>query len=79
MRIGSIAGLVELLEDRQGDLYRLGQELQLEVDDILPIVEATQVMRLVSIKEGDITLTEVGKQFIGSGIDERKAIFRNQL
>lgn len=79
VRTGSIAGLVELLEDRQGDLYRLGQELQLEVDEILPIVEAAQVLQLVNIQEGDITLTEVGKQFIRSGIDERKAIFRTQL
>lgn len=39
VRIGSIAGLLELLEDRQEkDLYRLAQELQLEVDEILPIV-----------------------------------------
>ena len=44
VRIGSIAGLLELLEDRQEqDLYRLGQDLQLEVDDILPIVEAAKL------------------------------------
>lgn len=79
VRIGSIAGLLELLEDRQGDLYRLGQELQLEVDDILPIVEAAQLMKLVNLREGDINLTPVGEQFISSDIDERKAIVRNQL
>ncbi|MBF2064195.1 MAG: nitrate/sulfonate/bicarbonate ABC transporter ATP-binding protein [Calothrix sp. C42_A2020_038] len=79
VRIGSIAGLLELLEDRQGDLYRLGQELQLEVDEILPIVEAAQLMKLVYLREGDISLTEVGQQFVVSGIDERKAIIRDQL
>jgi len=79
VRVGSIAGLLELLEDRQGDLYRLAQELQLEVDDILPIVEAAQLMDLVHIQEGDIVLTNLGKEFITSGIDERKQIIRNQL
>ncbi len=79
VRVGSIAGLLELLEDRQGDLYRLAQELQLEVDDILPIVEAAQLMDLVHIQEGDIILTSLGKEFITSGIDERKQIIRNQL
>ena len=79
VRIGSVAGLLELLEDRQGDLYRLAQELQLEVDDILPIVEAAQLMDFIAIKEGDISLTLIGKQFIAGGIDQRKQLVRNQL
>jgi NitT/TauT family transport system ATP-binding protein len=80
VRIGSVAGLVELLEDRPGyDLYRLGQELQLEVDDILPIVEAAKLMNFVQVAEGDITLTSVGQEFIGGGIDERKQIVKTQL
>lgn len=44
-------GLLELLEHRKEDLYRIAQELQLELDDILPIVEAAQMMELVELKE----------------------------
>jgi len=37
VRIGAIAGLLELLEDRkEKDIYRLGKELMLEVDDRNP-------------------------------------------
>ena len=80
MRIGSIAGLLELLEDlHEQDLYRLGQDLQLEVDDILPIVEAAKLMGLVALKEGDISLTSKGREFIAGSIDERKQIFQDQL
>ena len=80
VRVGSIAGLIELLEDRpRTDLYRLGQELQLEVDDILPIVEAAKLMSFVDVVEGDISVTSIGQQFIAGGIDERKQIVRNQL
>ncbi len=79
VRIGSIAGLLELLEDRQGDLYRLAQELLMEVDDMLPLVEAAQMMDLVNLREGDITLTRIGLEFSASGIDERKRIIRQQL
>ncbi|QKQ72967.1 AAA-associated domain-containing protein [Nostoc sp. TCL240-02] len=80
VRIGSIAGLLELLEDRQEkDLYRLAQELQLEVDDILPIVEAAKLMDFVELAEGDISLKPVGHEFINGGIDERKQIMRSQL
>ncbi|MEH2306322.1 ABC transporter ATP-binding protein [Nostoc sp.] len=80
VRTGSIAGLLELLEDRQEkDLYRLAQELQLEVDDILPIVEAAKLMDFVELAEGDISLKPVGQEFINGGIDERKQIMRSQL
>ncbi|MBD2449722.1 nitrate/sulfonate/bicarbonate ABC transporter ATP-binding protein [Nostoc sp. FACHB-152] len=80
VRIGSIAGLLELLEDRQEkDLYRLAQELQLEVDDILPIVEAAKLMDFVELAEGDISLQPIAQEFINGGIDERKQIVRSQL
>ena len=80
VRIGAIAGLLELLEDRkEKDLYRLGQELMLEVDDILPIVEAAKLMEFLVIQEGDLLLTPVGIQFIAGGIDQRKQVVRTQI
>lgn len=80
VRIGSVAGLLELLEDRpQTDVYRLGQELQLEVDDILPIIEAATLMQLVYVVDGDIHLQPVALQFIQGSIDERKQIIQQQL
>jgi NitT/TauT family transport system ATP-binding protein len=80
VRIGSIAGLLELLEDRQvNDLYKLGQDLQLEVDDILPIVEGAKLMGFVTLTEGDINLTPLGLEFIAGNIDERKQFVQNQL
>ncbi len=80
VRIGSVAGLLELLEGRQEkDIYRIAQELLLEVDDLLPIVDASKLMELVAINEGDIQLSAIGEKFINSNIDERKAIIRELL
>jgi NitT/TauT family transport system ATP-binding protein len=79
VRIGAIAGFLELLEDRQGDLYRLAQELLLELDDVFPIVEAAKMMKLVDLQEGDVYLTAIGKVFIESSIDEKKAIIGQQI
>jgi len=80
VRIGAVAGLLELLEERQEkDLYRLGQELLLEVDDILPIVEAAKLIEFLIIQEGDLYLTALGTQFIAGGIDERKKLVRTQI
>lgn len=76
VRIGAIAGFVEILENRQGDLYRLAQEMLLELDDLYPIVEASKMMELVSLNEGDIYLTQIGKKFIDGSIDQRKEIIR---
>ena len=80
VRIGSIAGLLELLEDRQEkDLYKLGQDLQLEVDDILPIVEGAKLMNFITVTEGDINLAAIGLEFIAGNIDERKQLVQTQL
>jgi NitT/TauT family transport system ATP-binding protein len=77
-RPGSIAGLVELLNDRGGreDLYRVAEELLMEVDDLLPIVEAAALLSFVKSERGDIELTPGGKAFAEADIATRKALFR---
>jgi NitT/TauT family transport system ATP-binding protein len=77
-RPGSIAGLVELLNDRGGkeDLYRIAEELLMEVDDLLPIVEAAALLKFVKSERGDIELTPHGKAFAEADIATRKGLFR---
>jgi NitT/TauT family transport system ATP-binding protein len=80
IRAGSVAGLLEILENRQDeDLYRIGQELQLDVDDLLPIVDAAKMMGFIELKEGDIHLKPIAYQFIQGDVDERKQIVRDLL
>ena len=45
-RPGGIAGLLELLVDREGrdDMYHLADDLAFEIDDLLPIVEAASLL-----------------------------------
>jgi NitT/TauT family transport system ATP-binding protein len=80
VRPGSIAGLLELLEHRQDeDLYRIGQELQMDVSDLLPIIEAATLIGLIALKEGDVHLNPIAFQFMQGDVDERKQIFRELL
>lgn len=80
VRIGSIAGLLEILENRQNqDIYRLGQELQLEIDDLLPIVESAKFLDFIEVVEGDIHLKPIAAQFIAGSIEERKEIASGQM
>jgi NitT/TauT family transport system ATP-binding protein len=77
-RPGSIAGLGELLNERGGkeDLYRVAEELLMEVDDLLPIVEAAALLSFVKSERGDLELTPSGKAFAEADISTRKVLFR---
>ena len=77
-RRGAIAGLLELLNDRGGkeDLFRIAEELRLEVDDLLPIVEAAVLLDFAKSERGDVELTPAGKLFAEADIETRKTMFR---
>jgi NitT/TauT family transport system ATP-binding protein len=79
--LSMLTGLLELVADRGGrdDLYRLGSELLLEVDDLLPVTETAELFDLAQVEEGDLILTERGRQFVDSDLHARKALIRSQL
>ena len=51
----------------------------MKVDDLFPVADALQMLRLAEIEGGDIKLTETGKQFVDAATDDRKKIFQRQL
>ena len=77
-RPGGIGGLLELLNDRGGkeDLYHVAEELRMEVDDLLPIVEAATLLGFGKLEKGDLEITSAGKQFAEGDIATRKVLFR---
>lgn len=77
-RVGGIAGLMELLQDRGGheDLFRLSEELVMDVQDLLPILEACVLLGFVWLKEGDVQITPPGTAFAQADIQQRKILFR---
>lgn len=77
-RRGAIAGLLELLNDRGGkdDLYHVADELQMEVDDLLPILEAATLLSFAKSDKGDVEITPEGKAFAEADIVTRKHLFR---
>jgi NitT/TauT family transport system ATP-binding protein len=79
--LSMLTGLLELVADRGGrdDLYRLGAELLLEVDDLLPVTETAELFELATVHEGDLILTERGRRFVDSDLHERQAIIRERL
>ncbi len=77
-RPGGMAGFMELLVDRGGhdDLYKLADELAMDVDDLLPIVEASAMLGFAVLREGDVEITPEGRKFGEADIQSQKAIFR---
>src|SRR5271169_436768 len=78
-RPGGIAGFMELLVDRGGrdDLYKLADELAMDVDDILPIVDASVMLGFAVLNEGDVEITPEGRQFGEADIQTQKQMFRD--
>lgn len=78
-----LAGLLEALSAPpffgRADLPVLAQQLGLGIDELFPVAETLQMLRLVEIEGGDIRLTEDGRRFVASDTDGRKALFRRHL
>lgn len=76
VRIGSVAGLLAFISGDPVDLYLLGQRLQLDVDDLYPIIEAAEILSLIVVDDGDVRINDSGLRFLQSSIDDRKLIVK---
>jgi NitT/TauT family transport system ATP-binding protein len=78
-RVGGMAGLLELIHDRGGreDLFRLSEDLVMDVEDLLPILESCALLGFATLKEGDVEITPQGVAFAEADIQSRKALFRH--
>ncbi len=77
-KVGAIAGLVELVHDKDGrvDIYALSSELSMEVDDIFPLIEASVILDFGEVREGDFILTKKGKNWAEADTLQKKEIFK---
>ncbi len=77
-KVGAIAGLLELAQQNEEgvDISKLTSDLGLEVDDVFPLIEASALLGLAEVKEGEIRLTQAGKAFSKSDVLEKKVIFK---
>ncbi len=75
--VGGMSGLLEILVALGGgeDLPDLAHELTFEVDDLLPLVDAAQVLGLAEVHDADLTITGEGRIFVAADILESKQIF----
>lgn len=80
-RVGGVSGLLEIVHDRGGreDLPKLADSLRLEVDDLLPAVDAAALLGFAEVSEGDVAITPVGTEFATANVHRSHEIFKEQV
>jgi NitT/TauT family transport system ATP-binding protein len=81
VRAGGISGLLELLVDRgaSDDIADLTRALRLDVDDLLPILDAAAMLGFARTADGAVTVTESGRAFADADVLRSKDLFRQQV
>lgn len=83
VEISEITGLIETLAapEFKGriDLPEVADIYHLEIDDLFPVTEALEILRFARVSEGDIELTEKGRELANADILEKKKIFAAHL
>jgi NitT/TauT family transport system ATP-binding protein len=80
--INELAGLLEHLHEapqHRADIYQLAKDLQVELNPLLPLMEAAELLGFATIAECDITLTPLGETFAEGSIQARKEIFATRI
>jgi NitT/TauT family transport system ATP-binding protein len=76
--VDGLSGLAEILIGRHGgaaDLADLADGLGLEVDDLLPLVDALVLLGFADLRDDRLELTGNGQVFAGASIQDSKEIF----
>jgi len=79
----SLAGMMEQIAgapfNGKADLPELADELMMEVDELFPVAETLQLMRLAELGGGDIRLTPAARRYVAADVDARKQLFARHL
>jgi NitT/TauT family transport system ATP-binding protein len=75
--VGGLAGLVEIVYANGGKigLGDLAAELNFEIDDLLPLVDAAAMLDFIEVHDGQLALTATGATFTTADIQHSKEIF----
>ena len=75
--VGGMAGLLEILLARGGEdgLAEIADDLNFEIDDLLPLVDAVTLLRLAKVKGPRIELTDAGREYAQADILTSKQVF----
>jgi NitT/TauT family transport system ATP-binding protein len=76
--IDDLTGFVQYLATigGRGSVHDLSRDLQMRADDLMSLVEATDLLGLADLQNRHVLLTTIGQEFANADLDEEKALFR---
>ncbi|MEM0015745.1 MAG: AAA-associated domain-containing protein [Saccharolobus sp.] len=81
-RVADLVGLLSFLENTfngNTDLYMLEKEMEVDLDDLMPIVYTANSLGFITVGEGDIIITDKGMEFLKANLKKRKEIIKESL
>src|SRR5581483_10547276 len=78
--VGQITGILEIVHSYKGSegLSRLAADYDLALDELLPSVEAAELLQFLTVNDGAAALTDTGARMLKASLRQRKSIFRDQ-
>lgn len=79
--VNRVFGLLDLLKAYNGkvDAAHLMADLRTDLDEFLPTIDTAEYLGFVDVKQGEISLTDLGKKASMSRIPERKKLVHDKL
>ena len=80
-RLNALAGLVEKLvgEGGRANWPQLSADLVMQLDDLLPVVEAGELVGFVCVQDGDLLVTPLGQAYAEASILARKELIASRI
>lgn len=81
VHLSRIIGLMEILSSHRGsmDMARLSKDFLLDLDELLPVVDAAELLGFVRADRGDLKLTNEGALFLTMNPKNKKSYLRRKL
>jgi NitT/TauT family transport system ATP-binding protein len=81
VNFSQIVGVLEIVDDFKGhvDVARIAGEYGLDIDELLPSVEAGELLGFVKVTDGDIVLQDPGRKVLKASLRQRKLLLREAV
>ncbi len=81
VQVSEIIGLLEMLEDRGGEvnIFSFANELKLEFGHAIAVAKAAEMLDFVDTPRQRVLLLPLGREFLRKDINERKKLWASQL
>lgn len=79
--VSRLFGLIEILEDMGSnvDIAKLDDSLDEERTTLMNLLDDAESLQLISVTNGDVSLTETGKKLVNANVEKRKVMLKDLI